>query len=95
MGISKKKKEEGKDEERCTSTCYVTLVMDDLIDIYDYVYVTEAVVVVHPLMLQIDVTHGVVASVWDKKNTTNDTASSCHPETESLGSSARVGLRSE
>ncbi len=41
-----KKGEEGKDEERCTSTCYVTLVMDDPINVYDIVYVTEAVVVV-------------------------------------------------
>ena len=66
MGISMKKGEEGKDEERCTSTCYVTLVMDDPINVYDIVYVTEAVVVVSSsYVLQIDVTLGVVASVWD------------------------------
>ena len=62
--------EEGKDEEGCTSTNYVTLVCDDSIDIFNHVYVTEAVVV-NPLMLQIDVAIGVVASVWDFKNTTD------------------------
>ena len=48
----------------CTSTYYVTLVYDDYIDTFNHVYVTEAVVV-NPLMLQIDTTIGVVASVWD------------------------------
>ena len=55
--------EEGKDEG-CNSTYYVTLVYDDYIDTFNHVYVTEAVVV-DPLMLQIDVSLGVVASVWD------------------------------
>ena len=55
---------EGKHEEGCTSTYYVTLVYDDYIDTFNHVYVTEAVVV-NPLMLQIDVSLGVVASVWD------------------------------
>ena len=62
-----KKGKKGKDEEGCTSTQFVTLVYDDDIDIYVHdnnVNVTEAVVV-DPLMLQIDVSLGVVASVWD------------------------------
>lgn len=54
------------DEEGCTSTYLVTFVHDDEIDIFvnNHVYVPEAVVV-NPLMLQTDVTLGVVASVWD------------------------------
>ena len=44
----------------------VTIVHDDDIDIFvnNHVIVPEAVMV-NPLMLQIDVTLGVVASVWD------------------------------
>ena len=37
--------EEGKDEEGCTSTYYVTIVCDDDNDTFNHVYVTEAVVV--------------------------------------------------
>ena len=45
---------------------YVTIVHDDDIDIFvnNHVNVPEAVVV-KPLMLQIDASLGVVASVWD------------------------------
>ena len=64
-----KKGEEEKDEG-CTSTFIVTHVNDEYIianalDVINNVIVTEAVVDVNPLMLQIDVALGVVASVWD------------------------------
>ena len=66
--MTKRKEETGeeKDEEACTSTYFVILVNDDDIDIYvnNHDNVPEAVVV-NPLMLQIDVALGVVASVWD------------------------------
>jgi hypothetical protein len=48
----------------------------------------------HPSMFA-DRSHtGVAAAVWDHKRTTTiNTASSCQPEAESLGPSARGGLR--
>ena len=40
-------------------------IIANALDVINNVIVTEAVVDVNPLMLQIDVALGVVASVWD------------------------------